>query len=232
MSLSKLPFNHPNCGPHNRIIYELNYRFLRDNIRHVRGDIVDLGCGERPYEAWLIQYGRSYIGIDWSETLHCLRADIVADLNKPLPVADAVADTIISFSVLEHLQKPTTLLAEAYRILKPSGTLLLQVPFMWGVHEAPHDYYRFTRFGLQVMAKDAGYQNVSIIPQCGYWTAAVLKANYQMRRLIRGPRLVRWPLSWCARIVWWVDQPLALMLDKHAASESETIGYFMVASKP
>ena len=46
------------------------------------------------------------IGVDWSLSIHNLKADIVADLNKLLPIENAVADTIISLSVMEHLYEP------------------------------------------------------------------------------------------------------------------------------
>lgn len=228
---TKLPFKHPNCGPHNRLVYELNYEFLARNKARIKGNIIDLGCGERPYEEWLLQYGNTYLGVDWSETLHALRADIVADLSKPLPLDDNVADTVVSFSVLEHLFRPQQLLAEAYRLLRPGGSLLLQVPFMWGVHEAPHDYYRFTPYALTSMGREANFDEVIVSPQGGYWTAATLKANYQLRRLIRGPKPLNWLTGACAKAVWTVDQPLARVLDKCWPSESESIGHCVVATK-
>jgi hypothetical protein len=53
-------------------------------------------------------------GVDWSGTLHELKADILADLNEPLPIEDQVADTVVSLSVLEHLREPQTMLNEAF----------------------------------------------------------------------------------------------------------------------
>lgn len=117
------------------------------------GIVIDLGCGERPFEFDILKYADQYIGVDWSSTLHQLRADIVADLNKPLPIEAESADHIVSFEFLEHLAEPQVMLSEAFRILRPNGRLTLSVPFQWWVHEAPWDYQRFTRYGLEYQLK-------------------------------------------------------------------------------
>ena len=76
---------------------------------------------EAPYRAFFEQYVDRYIGIDWSESLHEIHADIIAKLNAPLPMASEFADTVVSISVLEHLCEPQIMLGEACRILKPGG---------------------------------------------------------------------------------------------------------------
>src|SRR5258705_3003446 len=117
-----------------------------------------------------------------------MKADIVADLNQRLPIPDGVADTVVSFQVLEHLNEPQTMLDEAHRILAPGGCLVLAVPFQWWVHEAPHDYFRYTRFGLRHLLTKAGFSDVVVQETSGFWTTWLLKLNYQTVRLIRGPR--------------------------------------------
>ena len=82
------------------------------------------------------------------------------------------------------------MLNEAYRILKPGRTIILQVPFMWSVHEAPHDYFRYTCYGLQHVFRKAGFMDVRVEATTGFWVMWTLKFNYQSARLIRGP----WPI--------------------------------------
>lgn len=106
------------------------------------GTVYDLGCGERPYEEDILKVADKYIGVDWGETFHILKADIVSDLNNPLPIDSEVGDTVTSFQVIEHLCEPQIMLNEAYRILKKNGTIVLTVPFQWWVHEVPYDYFR------------------------------------------------------------------------------------------
>jgi hypothetical protein len=58
-----------------------------------------------------------------------------------------------------------------------------------------------------------------------------MKFNYQCRRLIVGPLLIRKPIELLMRGIWAIDQWIAPWLDKHWKCESETAGYFVVASK-
>lgn len=222
---------HPNCASFNTLVYKINYSYLEQLSSYIKGTLYDLGCGEMPYRDWFLQFANSYIGVDWSNTLHDLKADIVADLNERLPIKDQMADTVISLSVMEHLHEPQIMLNEAFRILKPGGNMILQVPFMWQVHEAPYDYFRFTQYGLQYLFQKAGFNNIVVTPQTGFWSMWILKFNYQSTKLIRGPWPLRKIISGLLRIVWAFDQRIAPWLDKHWICEEETAGYFVVAKK-
>lgn len=135
---------HGNRKAYNWLVYDCGDRFLAQNTNRFRGVLYDLGCGESPYREWFLKYADTYVGVDWSDSLHDIKADVVANLNGSLPINDEVADTVMSLSVLEHICEPQQMLSEAYRILKPGGGLVLQVPWMWWVHEAPYDYFRYT----------------------------------------------------------------------------------------
>lgn len=223
--------NHSNRKPHNWLFYDVFDENLQRCRDFYQGHLYDLGCGEMPYKEWLLNYVDSYTGVDWGSSLHELKADILADLNERLPIESEVADTVISISVMEHLREPQVFLSEAHRILRGGGGMILQVPFMWWVHEAPHDYYRYTRFGLQYLFDKAGFVDVQIYPQTGFWTMWILKFNYQTTRLIRGPWLIRKLMAALLRGVWAIDQRIAPWLDKHWKGDAETAGYFVVAKK-
>lgn len=225
-------FSHPNSTPYNWVIYEINHRFLVKFSAAIKGTLYDLGCGEVPYREWLLEYADHYIGVDWSNSPHDLKADIVANLNEALPIENQVADSVISISVMEHLREPQLFLSEAYRILKPGGVIVLQVPFMWWVHEAPHDYFRYTKYGLEYMCEKAGFSKVEVHPQTGFWTTWILKLNYQSARLIRGRWPIRKLIAIFMRAIWAIDQRIAPWLDKRWPCEEETAGYFVVALKP
>lgn len=231
-SSNTISLQHANRKAYNRLIYDAGDRFLQMFSSYFKGDLYDLGCGEMPYKYWFLQYADSYIGVDWSGTLHELKADIVADLNAPLPIKDRVADTVVSLSVMEHLREPQNMISEAFRILKSGGSMILQVPFMWWVHEAPYDYYRYTRYGLEYMFEKAGFTDVQVLPQTGFWVMWTLKFNYQSTRLIRGPWLLRKLMTALLRVIWEIDQRVAPWLDKCWKCEEETAGYFVVAKKP
>jgi SAM-dependent methyltransferase len=216
---------------HNWLAYKLNNENVGRNLHIMTGTVIDLGVGLRPYEADILNTSHAYVGVDWSNSIHSLRADIVADLNKPLPIADAVADTVVSFQVLEHLCEPQTMLEEAFRILRPGGVLFLSVPFQWWVHEAPHDYFRYTRYGLEHLLNKAGFSEIEIQEVSGFWVTWFLKLNYQTTRLIRGPRVTRWIVRMLLLPLWFTDQVIAPLLDKFWRCPEETQGYIALAKK-
>jgi SAM-dependent methyltransferase len=217
---------------HNWLALKSNNEDVRRTLPLMKGVVYDLGCGRRPYEKDILAVAERYIGVDWGNTLHGLQADIVADLNQPLPIQAAVADTVVSFQVLEHLCEPHTMLGEAYRILKPGGVFFLSVPFQWWVHEAPYDFFRYTRYGLEYALKKAGFVDIRVTADGGFWSMWLLKLNYQTTRLIRGPRPLRWLVQGCLMPFWWLSQTIAPLLDRVWPSEEETSGYYASARKP
>ncbi len=225
--------NHTNRRAHNWLIYNVGDRFLQQFIHHYKGTLYDLGAGESPYKNFFLQHAQQYIAVDWAGSLHNTKADIAADLNHPLPISSEVADTVVSLSVMEHLCEPQTMLNEAYRILKPGGSLVMQVPWQWWIHEAPYDFFRYTPYGLKYMFDKAGFVDVVIEPQSGFFTMWLLKFNYFSLRLIRGTRPQRWVIKAFLLPIWYCNQiaaPYMDKLDKNWAAEAS--GYFLTARKP
>lgn len=224
--------NKINLSAFNWLGMKINNESLIRGLSCFRGTVYDLGCGRRPYEKEILQVAERYIGVDWSNTLHGLNADIVADLNKPLPIESEVADTVVSFQVLEHLCEPQIMLGEAFRILRSGGSIYITVPFQWWLHEAPYDYFRYTRHGLEYMLAKAGFVNVVIKESTGFWTVWFLKLNYQTARLVRGPLPLRWLIKACLVPFWFVDQLIAPVMDRYWPAPQETAGYIVTARKP
>jgi SAM-dependent methyltransferase len=124
-----------------------------------RGALLDLGCGTVPLHGLYAPLVAGSTCVDWAASPHATNhIDIVADLSQPLPLADGAFDTVILSDVLEHVPEPRALLAEIARVLRPGGHLLLNVPFLYGLHELPHDYYRYTRFALARLVGGAGLE--------------------------------------------------------------------------
>ena len=204
---------HSNCRPYNWLLYLQAERFLIKS-RPLFGQVVyDFGCGEMPYKSLILSTSESYIGIDWSNTPHALKADIVADLNCRLPIENEIADTVVSFSVMEHLHNPKNLLDEAFRVLRPGGHIIVCVPWQWLLHEIPHDYYRFSPYVLEKMLVEAGFQNVLIESVGGFFTTVFLKINYFTTRLVRGPWALRALVQFFLLPIWTLFQVLAFVFD-------------------
>jgi SAM-dependent methyltransferase len=217
---------------HNWLALRIHNDFFRRINKQVSGCVVDLGCGTMPYREELTQAGCRYIGVDWPNSLHGRTPDIVSDLNRAVDLPSDCADAVIAISVLEHLRRPHVMLGEACRILKSGGLLFIQVPFQWWVHEAPHDYFRFTPYGLAFLLAEAGFVDVQIEPSGGFWTNVILKFGYHSKRWIRGPRALRWLVRAVLTPCWFVAQSLAPLLDRMDPNPAETVGYTVVARKP
>jgi SAM-dependent methyltransferase len=81
--------------------------------------------------------------------------DIVANAEDLRTIiADETYEIVLCLSVLEHTLHPERLLNEIGRILKKDGMLILSVPFMLPLHEAPQDYWRFTKYGLKHLIQE------------------------------------------------------------------------------
>lgn len=224
--------NHNNRKAHNWLIYDIGDKFLLNYSKYYKGALFDLGCGESTYKKFFLRFADSYTGVDWGNTLHDSKADIISDLNKEIKLEDNVADTLISLSVMEHLYEPQVFLDESYRILRSGGYFILQVPWQWHIHEAPHDYFRYTPYGLKYIFEKAGYNDIRIEASSGFFTMWFLKINYVSLGLIRGPRLLRGVVKLLLQIVWYLNQKLAPYLDKLDKNwQAEAQGYFVVARK-
>ncbi|MCL2289913.1 MAG: methyltransferase domain-containing protein [Bacteroidetes bacterium] len=135
---------------------------------YVKGDLLDLGCGKAPLYGMYSQFTDSICCADWENSLHGTSyLDVSCNLNEPLPFANASFDTIILSDVLEHIVEPKQLFAEMFRILRPNGKILLNVPFFYWVHEAPHDYYRYTQFALRKFAEDTNFNIIELSARGG-----------------------------------------------------------------
>ncbi|MFZ5722404.1 MAG: class I SAM-dependent methyltransferase [Pseudomonadota bacterium] len=217
---------------HNWLAKRILNRKVGPRMRHFSGRVLDLGCGSRPFERDILRHAQQYVGVDWSNSPHELMADIVADLGAPLPLSDEAFDHVVSFEVLEHLAEPDIMLGEAWRVLRPGGQITLSAPFQWWVHEAPWDYCRYTRHGLEYRLRKAGFVDIRIEATSGVWVTLILKVNYQLAKLVRGPLLRRQIMRALLVPFWFVGQVVAPMLDRAWPDERETAGYFVTARKP
>lgn len=224
---------HSNRRAYNWIIYDIGDRYLLKYSCYFKGILYDLGSGESPFKDFFLKYAQQYIAVDWAGSFHTTKTDIAADLNKPLPIESEVADTVVSISVMEHLCEPLMMLTEAFRILKPCGEMVLQVPWQWHIHEAPHDYFRYTPFALRYLLEKAGFVDIVIEPCSGFFTTVILKLNYFSCRFIRGPRPLRWIIKGLLLPIWFMGQLVAPWLDKLDRNwAAEAAGYYVIARKP
>lgn len=87
-------------------------------------------------------------------------ADSIMD-GHYLAFRDNVFDFVIIDQVLEHVHYPAKVLQESYRVLKKYGYIVVGTPMLVPIHAAPHDFWRFTPSGLEILMKNAGFSNIS-----------------------------------------------------------------------
>ena len=129
----------------------------------LRGKVLDVGCADRWVEACCAR-DVDYVGLDFpltGENFYRAHPDIFADAAL-LPVLSASVDAVVCLEVLEHVCHPHAALAEFARVLKPGGTMLFSMPFMYPIHDAPHDFQRLTEFGLRRDFAAAGFDIVRL----------------------------------------------------------------------
>lgn len=113
---------------------------LRTFSDEVRGSVLQIGSGTESYEG--LFPGATTLDISATGA-----PDVVADAHR-LPIRSHSFDGVVASQLLEHVLQPAVVIAEAARVLRPGGTFLCAVPFLYWIHSDPHDYYRFTGEGL------------------------------------------------------------------------------------
>lgn len=140
----------------------------------LKGTFLDVGCGLMPYKSILTSAPsqiEKYIGLDINSEIYVADVDLRWD-GKKIPLPDASIDCAMATEVLEHCPDPILVLREVRRVLKPGGLIFFTVPFIWPIHDAPHDYYRYTPFVLERLLKDADLEDIKL-RALGGWNASL-----------------------------------------------------------
>ncbi len=154
-----------------------------DFLGSCSGCIVDFGCGQMPYRQFCPDSVTEYIGLDADENN---RASDIQCGAESTPLPDDRADHVLCLQVLEHVPDPLAVLREINRVLSPGGTALITVPQAWELHEAPHDYFRYTQYGMVYLLEKAGLQACQITKHGTDLSLLGLKLN----RVISRARLI------------------------------------------
>jgi SAM-dependent methyltransferase len=123
--------------------------------RYARGRALDMGAGQLAWSNLLREHCHEYMSGDLIRGHPQL--DLLFDVREGLPFADKTFDTLFCCSVLEHVAEPWEAFSEMWRVLVPDGVAIVSLPFVYNLHDEPHDYYRFTRYGIQYLATKTGF---------------------------------------------------------------------------
>lgn len=201
------------------------YRRLEQNRHLLHGRLLDLGCGDRPYERLARDAGATWqVAVDRLELSPRVAADALA-----LPFLDGAFDAVLMTEVLEHVPEPGRALNEVARVLSRSGALVLTTPWAWPLHEEPRDFYRYTPWGLRHLLSTAGFRRVSVEKSGGVLAAGGQRAA---TTLLYGTGLGRsrageWALAPLAGLL----QAVGELLDRALGSRGEPLNYVAVGRK-
>jgi SAM-dependent methyltransferase len=134
-------------------------------VRFVRGATLDIGAGLSPYDAILESVADRVTIVDIEDRSG--RVDRIGDIQDMPEVPAGSFDSILCTQVLEHVPRPRRAMDELARVLRPGGYLVVSVPHLSAIHEAPSDYFRYTEYGLRELAEGAGLEVVEILPTGG-----------------------------------------------------------------
>jgi len=188
---------------------------FRDLFAHTRYLGVDLAVGDL---AW------DYSGLD-----------IITPLER-LCFADATFDVVVFTQVMEHVSEPSLVLAELRRVLRPGGMLILVAPQSWHEHQIPHDYYRYTSYGLRYLLAKNGYEVETIQPLGGYFWYLAFQLQLLPYWLFSRNHFGNWLgtlrpfLKASFVVIFEVLLPLILFyLDRLDRVQEATLGHFCIA---
>lgn len=215
----------------------IHYYYLNRDIqeaidKYARGNFLDLGCGNKPYESLYKPKTESQTGCDVQQGDRN-RVDVICPATE-LKFEANTFDSILCTQVLEHVYDHHTMAKEIFRVLKPGGHIILTVPFVWELHEEPYDFFRFTPHSLRELFSEAGLEIDFIKSQGGMWASM-----YQMRNNVLYHSF-RTQKSFFTKLkkILFIDLGLtalrnqfAIWLDKKLYNEVLTLNYMVVAHK-
>ena len=189
------------------------WRDLTEILPTLTGTVLDVGCGAQPYRG-LLNPSVHYIALDTADAMAHFgyqTPDTVHFSGDRWPIDDGLADAVLSTETLEHVFEPRTFLAEAARVLRPAGKLILTVPFAARWHYVPHDYWRFTPSSLARLLEESGFADIAVCARGNEITVACQKAIALALPLLL-PQAARGPAAWVRRVGGLATFPFMLAL--------------------
>ena len=223
-SITKFNLNYLHYKPFHRDLYNAIKKYAK-------GTVLDIGCGNKPYEKAFGNQISKYVGCDIIQS-HLQKVDILCEANN-IPLEDSSFDTIFSTQTIEHVADHQGLVNEAYRLIKPGGYFIVSGPMYWPLHEVPYDFFRFTRYGFQYILEKAGFEISEINSNGGTWATtgqSIIHSFSNSKSKIFFIHVFRF-LFFRLRLYWLVNSFFSWM-DKVDYNPANTMNYVIIGRKP
>lgn len=213
-----------------------NWKFLQEQVKSQEKEalILDVGAGHGDFAQ--IFAGRKYLAVD---VVPYPEIDLACDLGQCIPFRGGTFDMLVLMNVLEHVYHFHELLDALFYLLKPGGSLVVAVPFMIKVHQAPFDFYRYTHYTLRDLARQHRFE-ITLLE--GYYDPIFFMGE--------GTRNLRfWVLPKLSHLSRWLGRGVLILIEglislmkpligsgyvksPDAANNPAAIGYHLVLKKP
>lgn len=193
--------------------------------------LLDLGCGNKPYQEWYGPLTESATGCDAVQSSENV-VDTIC-LASELPYESSSFETVFSTQVLEHVFEQQQMINEAARVLTPGGHLILSVPFTWELHEEPYDFFRLTKHGLKTMFEKSGLEIEYIKANGGKWAAMfqmMINTVYSTFKYKSLKAKILKIIFLELKLTWLINK-FAIWVDKRHLDDVWTLNYLVVAKK-
>lgn len=127
---------------YNQQLMDVIVRSLHDELPGKK--ILEVGCGKAKESLELARRGAEVTGVDYSTNAISLLEKVIAQTSSTmtaiqcdggsLPFEDGTFDLVFSQGVIEHFEDPLPLLREQYRVLRPGGVIVVEVPNKYNVY--------------------------------------------------------------------------------------------------
>ncbi len=165
--------------------------------KYARGKLLDAGAGSLNLRGMLEPFCEKYVSMDVSDARG--QVDIIGDIQNMPQVGSDQFDSVFCSQVLEHVPQPWHAIAEFHRILKPGGVVIISVPHISGLHEEPHDYYRYTPYALRFLMKHYGFEVQEELRMGGLLGFLAHPVSFVLVLSV-------WPVFGIRWVVWWLNK--------------------------
>ena len=152
------------------------FQALTQAVGKFHGTLLDVGCGRSPYKSVLLGPGSQvtkYLGLDLKGGSYAKFGPFDVEWDgSTIPLDARTVDCAIATEMLQQCPSPDGVLREVARVLKPGGVFFFTVPFLWPIHDPPHDQYRFTHYALERHLRSAGFVDIEL-QALGGWDASL-----------------------------------------------------------
>lgn len=191
-----------------------------------QGVVFDIGGRNRGRFVKPKERVERWVFADIEERFH---PDMILDVAHMSAVPSESIDVINALELFEHVAEIEKGITECHRTLKPNGTLIISVPFIFPIHADPFDFQRWTEAKWRTELQSAGFSVEQLLPMGGYFTvlADMLKTLSKSLPLLF--RILSYPLYPVLDLMTHLDALPAV--SGNATLKGYTTGYFIIAKK-